>query len=100
MFFDLLARHSLSHFLNLLKMAKVSKPLPVQTEMFHDPLTASQLLELVNDKLTILEFAIGQLRTTASNLAAMADTGSNLTYNYEFFSPTTVDTKLQLKLLV
>jgi len=81
-------------------MAKVSKPVPVQTEMFADPLTASQLLELVNDKLTILEFAIGQLQTTAANLAAMAATGSNLTYHYEFFSPTTVDTKLQLKLLL
>jgi len=86
-------------------MAKVYKPVPVQTEMFHEPLTASQLLELVNDKLTILNFALGQLQTTANKLAVMSHRDSEgseppVLFNYEFFSPTTVDTKLQLKILL
>lgn len=71
-----------------------------QTELFSDPLSTAQLLELVRDKITILNFALGQLQTTANNLEAMTATGSDLLYDYEFFSPTTVDTKLQLKLLI
>jgi len=100
MFFDLLARHSFFSLFNFLKMAKVSKPVPVQQELFSEPLTAAELLELVNDKLTILAFATGRLETTARNLSAMVANGTELKYSYEFFSPTTVDTMLQLKLLV
>lgn len=84
-------------------MAKVSKPVPVQTEMFCEPLTAAQLLELVNDKLTILNFAVGQLTKTADSLTRMRDAQDESmqpVYHYEFFSPTTVDTKLQLKILL
>ena len=72
---------------------------PVQTEMFADPLTASQLAELVRDKLTILSFAIGKLERTLANLERMSKDDTTL-YNYEFFNYTGVDTQLQLKLLV
>lgn len=76
-----------------------SSPPPVQTEMFTDPLSASQLAELVRDKLTILEFAKGKLERTLQNLERMSQDDFTL-YNYEFFNYTGVDTQLQLKLIV
>lgn len=69
---------------------------PVQQEMFADPMTAKQLLELVNDKLTILSYAKGKLERTKQSLEKLGN--SETEYQYEFFSPTTVDTQLQLKI--
>jgi len=85
--------------LNFSKMAKSKSSIPVQTEMFAEPLSASQLAELVRDKLTILEFAKGKLESTLKNLERMSQDDFTL-YNYEFFNYTGVDTQLQLKLLV
>ena len=87
-------------------MAKSKSSIPVQTEMFVDPLTAEQLYQLVQDKIVILKFALGKLEKTFENLERMMNSECGVTvdektkYNYEFFSPTTVHTQLQLKLLV
>lgn len=91
---------SLSNFFKMAKSSKSSRA--IQSTIFDDvnPLTITQLVSEVGVDIENAEVALQKLRALHNRLVAMQSNNDDVLYNFNFFSPITVNTALQLQILV